>query len=95
STLSNDPQLRRRFHIGLIITLVDACHATLQERLHPEWLAQIAAADRLLLSKTDLVDEPALDALREHLQALNFSAPLLDTAQIHSGDQLLLGEGVR
>ncbi|GFZ68329.1 cobalamin biosynthesis protein CobW [Pseudomonas amygdali pv. eriobotryae] len=95
TTLSNDPQLRGRFHIGLIVTLVDACHATLQERLHPEWLAQIAAADRLLLSKTDLVDQPALDALRQHLQALNFSAPLRDTAQIHSGDQLLLGEGMR
>ncbi|EGH05607.1 cobalamin synthesis protein/P47K family protein, partial [Pseudomonas amygdali pv. aesculi str. 0893_23] len=27
--------------------------------------------DRLLLSKTDLVDQPALDALRQHLQALN------------------------
>ncbi|EPN70597.1 cobalamin synthesis protein/P47K family protein [Pseudomonas syringae pv. actinidiae ICMP 19101] len=26
---------------------------------------------------------------------MNFSAPLLDTAQIYSGDQLLLGEGVR
>ncbi|MCJ2373013.1 GTP-binding protein [Pseudomonas sp. RGM 3321] len=95
TTLSNDPQLRGRFHIGLIVTLVDACHATLQERLHPEWLAQIAAADRLLLSKTDLVDQPALDALRQHLQALNFSAPLRDAAQIHSGDQLLLGEGMR
>ncbi|EKG36474.1 CobW family GTP-binding protein [Pseudomonas syringae] len=95
TTLSNDPQLRGRFHIGLIVTLVDACHATLQERLHPEWLAQVAAADRLLLSKTDLVDEPVLDGLREHLQALNFSAPLLDTADVHSGDQLLLGEGMR
>ncbi|MBI6680413.1 CobW family GTP-binding protein [Pseudomonas viridiflava] len=95
ATLSHDPQLRGRFHVGLIVTLVDACHATLQERLHPEWLAQVAAADRLLLSKTDLVDEPALDALRLHLQALNFSAPLLDTAQVHSGDQLLLGQGVR
>ncbi|PBP88863.1 cobalamin biosynthesis protein CobW [Pseudomonas syringae] len=95
TTLSNDPQLRGRFHIGLIVTLVDACHATLQERLHPEWLAQVAAADRLLLSKTDLVDESVLDGLREHLQALNFSAPLLDTADVYSGDQLLLGEGMR
>ncbi|PBP95900.1 cobalamin biosynthesis protein CobW [Pseudomonas congelans] len=95
TTLSNDPQLRGRFHIGLIVTLVDACHATLQERLHPEWLAQVAAADRLLLSKTDLIDESVLDGLRQHLQALNFSAPLLDTADVHSGDQLLLGEGMR
>ncbi|UXZ97577.1 GTP-binding protein [Pseudomonas phytophila] len=95
ATLSNDPQLRGRFHVGLIVTLVDACHATLQERLHPEWLAQVAAADRLLLSKTDVVDEPSLTELRTHLQALNFSALMMDTAQVHSGDQLLLGEGVR
>ncbi|RMV70013.1 Cobalamin synthesis protein/P47K protein [Pseudomonas caricapapayae] len=95
TTLSNDPQLRGRFHVGLIVTLVDACHAALQERLHPEWLAQVAAADRLLLSKTDMIDEPAREALRRRLQTLNFSAPLRDTAQIHSGDQLLLGEGMR
>jgi len=95
ATLSNDPHLRGRFHIGLVVTLVDASHAALQERLHPEWLAQVAAADRLLLSKTDLVDAVSLSALRHHLQQLNFSAPLLDTADVHSGDQLLLGEGVR
>lgn len=95
ATLSNDPQLRGRFHIGLVVTLVDASHAVLQERLHPEWLAQVAAADRLLLSKTDLVDTASLDALKAHLQHLNFSAPLLDASDIHSGDQLLLGEGVR
>lgn len=95
ATLNNDPQLRGRFHVGLIVTLVDACHAALQEHLHPEWLAQVAAADRLLLSKTDLVGEPALLELRAHLQTLNFSAPLLDTSEVFSGDQLLLGEGVR
>lgn len=95
ATLSNDPQLRGRFHIGLVVTLVDASHAALQERLHPEWLAQVAAADRLLLSKTDLVDALSLSTLRHHLQQLNFSAPLLDTVDVHSGDQLLLGEGVR
>ncbi len=93
ATLNNDVQLRGRFHIGLVITLVDASHAALQERLHPEWLAQVAAADRLLLSKTDLAGDCA--PLRAHLQALNAGTPILDTHDIHSGDQLLLGEGLR
>lgn len=95
ATLNNDPQLRGRVHIGLLVTLVDACHAALQERIHPEWLAQVAAADRLLLSKTDCVDETRLATLREHVQRLNPGAPLLLSTDIHSGDQLLLGEGVR
>ena len=83
ATLNNDVQLRGRFHIGLVITLVDASHAELQERLHPEWLAQVAAADRLLLSKTDLAGDSA--PLRAHLQALNAGTPILDTQDIHSG----------
>ena len=94
ATLGNDPHLRGRFHIGLVVTLVDASHAALQERLHPEWLAQVAAADRLLISKTDMVSDDAQQALRTRLQAIN-SAPILDAADIHSGDQLLLGEGLR
>jgi G3E family GTPase len=94
ATLNNDAQLRGRFHVGLVVTLVDASHAALQERLHPEWLAQVAAADRLLISKADLVSAEALQALRARLQRLN-PAPLFDTQAIVSGDQLLLGEGVR
>jgi len=53
----------------------------------------VAAADRLLLSKTDLAGDCA--ALRTHLQALNAGTPIFNTQDIHSGDQLLLGEGLR
>jgi hypothetical protein len=53
----------------------------------------VAAADRLLLSKTDLVDD--CTPLRLHLQALNAGTPILDSRDIHSGDQLLLGAGLR
>jgi len=93
ATLNNDVQLRGRFHIGLVVTLVDASHAALQERLHPEWLAQVAAADRLLLSKIDRVDNG--DGLRQHLAALNAGTPILNASEVHSGDQLLLGDGLR
>jgi G3E family GTPase len=94
ATLINDPHLRGRFHIGLVVTLVDATHWALQERLHPEWMAQVAAADRLLISKTDVVGLEHQRALRGRLEAIN-PAPILDSAEIHSGDQLLLGEGLR
>jgi G3E family GTPase len=94
ATLANDPHLRGRFHIGLVVTLVDATHWALQERLHPEWMAQVAAADRLLISKTDVANDEQQRALRARLQAIN-PAPVLDTAEVHGGDQLLLGEGLR
>jgi G3E family GTPase len=93
ATLANDPHLRGRVHIGLVVTLVDASLAALQERLHPEWMAQIAAADRLLISKTDVVSDEPLRRLQARLHLIN-PAPVMATSDILSGDQLLLGEGL-
>ncbi|PHX41922.1 cobalamin biosynthesis protein CobW [Pseudomonas sp. NZIPFR-PS5] len=93
ATMNNDPHLRGRVHIGLVVTVVDATHAALQERLHPEWMAQVAAADRLLISKTDLADDDALRSLQRRLQSIN-PAPVLTTDSIQSSDQLLLGDGL-
>lgn len=95
ATLQRDPQLRGRFHLGLLVTVVDAQHAELQERLHPEWLGQVTAADRLLLSKTDLVPANVIELLWQRLQALNPSASFALTSDIDGGDELLLGEGLR
>jgi hypothetical protein len=53
STLFGDPVLRHHYKLGLIITVVDCVNANLQRSSQPEWLAQVAAADRLLVSKSD------------------------------------------
>lgn len=95
STLQRDPQLRGRFHLGLLVTVVDAQHAALQEQLHPEWLGQIAAADRLLVSKADLVSDELLDELMAHLKTLNPSASVVLASSVVQGDELLLGEGLK
>src|SRR4029078_4360365 len=43
---------------------------------------QAAVADRIVLSKTDLVtDQAALERLKTRLRALNPAAPILDTAK--------------
>ena len=95
ATLNLDPQLRGRFHLGLLVTVVDAEHAALQEGLHPEWLNQVTAADRLLLSKADRVAPAVLERLDRHLAQLNPTATRAVAAAVASGDDLLLGEGLR
>lgn len=96
STLLHDRQLQHHFTQGSLVTLVDAEHARLQERSQPEWLAQVSAADKLLISKGDRVTGAERDALRQWLQQLNPLAEILDTQQaLDSPQQLFELEVVR
>lgn len=74
-TFFMDEDLRERYLLDGIITLVDAVHA--QEQLsRPIAQAQVGFADRLLVSKRDLVDKTAFTALSERLQRINRRAPV-------------------
>lgn len=70
-----DEDLRERYLLDGIITLVDAAHADthLAQTIAQ---AQVGFADRLLLSKTDLVTPEAVEALRERLGRINGRAPV-------------------
>ncbi|WP_130907860.1 GTPase [Pseudomonas sp. Sample_16] len=70
-----DEELRERYILDGIITLVDAAHAEthLTQTIAQ---AQIGFADRLLVSKRDLVDEPTFNALSERLTRINRRAPI-------------------
>jgi G3E family GTPase len=70
-----DEELRERYILDGIITLVDAAHAE-QHLTQTIAQAQIGFADRLLVSKRDLVDEPAFTALSERLTRINRRAPI-------------------
>jgi G3E family GTPase len=65
-----DEELRERYILDGIITLVDAAHAELH-LTQAIAQAQVGFADRLLLSKTDLVEPQAVQALRERLARIN------------------------
>jgi G3E family GTPase len=75
------PYLVLRFRLDGVVTVVDALTALATLDGHPESVKQAALADRLVLSKTDLVDTPerraALDSLVARLRALNPAAPLI------------------
>ena len=70
-----DEELRERYLLDGIITLVDAAHADVH-LAQTIAQAQIGFADRLLVSKRDLVDDATFDALCERLTRINRRAPV-------------------
>jgi G3E family GTPase len=79
------PYLVLRYRLDGVITLVDAVNGMMTLDAHPEAVKQVAVADRIVLTKTDLLTTPERRTGRERLtarlRALNPSAPILDAAQ--------------
>jgi len=75
-TFFGAPELRDAFLLDAVLTVVDALHAPRQFDEQPVLQKQVGFADRLLLSKTDLVDEAALEAICTRLAAINPRAPM-------------------
>lgn len=71
SQLLHVPRLAERFYMDSVVTLVDALNGA--PTLDSEDIAvqQVTAADRLLVSKTDLVKAKAASALRRRLARMN------------------------
>ena len=81
STVQADPVLRHHFRLGNVITTVDAVNGSAQLARQVECTKQIAVADRLVLTKTDLAEATGIGALIERLGRINPSAPLWRAAE--------------
>ena len=81
-----DDELGSQLRLDAIITLVDAAHVlghldeAKPDGVENEALEQIAFADRILLNKTDLVDETHLCTVRNRLRAVNALADIIPVA---------------
>src|SRR5258708_4632444 len=75
STVQADPVLRHHFRLGNVITTIDAVNGLGR----PESIKQVAVADRLVLTKTDLA--PDVGELLAEIRRLNPDAPLWRAAQ--------------
>jgi G3E family GTPase len=64
------------YRLDAIVTVVDALHAPQQLDAHHEAQEQVGFADRILVSKADLVAPEAADALLERLKGMNARAPV-------------------
>jgi G3E family GTPase len=79
-TFASDPMLRHQFRLGAVVTVVDGMHAATQRGAHREWIRQVAAADRIVLTKADLADEATLAAAGAAIAAVNPAAPVVSAA---------------
>ena len=76
-TVMGHRYLAMRYQLDGVVTLVDAVNAEATFESHPEAVKQVVVADRLLISKADLVTDAALAALRAMLARMNPAARIL------------------
>jgi G3E family GTPase len=76
-----DEDITQNFMLDAIVTLVDAKHAPLQLDEHHEVQEQVGFADRILLTKTDLVNPDEVRALRQRLARMNPRAKIAESRQ--------------
>ncbi|MCO5145691.1 MAG: GTP-binding protein [Aquamicrobium sp.] len=80
--LMRDPLVAQGFELAGIVALVDVVTGALSIENHFEAAKQIAFADRIVMTRTDLARDPAslrdIDDLRAQLAALNPAARLAD-----------------
>ncbi len=82
-TFFMDDEIAETFLLDSILTLVDAKHAGEQLDTRQEARRQVGFADQIFLSKTDLVDAAAVDALAHRLKHMNPRAP---QRRVHFGE---------
>ncbi len=78
ATLMGGGELEARFRLAGVVTTVDAVAGRRTLERHVEATHQVAVADRLLLTKTDLADPAERFALESELRRLNPTAPLVE-----------------
>ncbi len=92
STLMLDPVIRNHFRLGTIVTTVDAINAHLHLQNNPETAKQIAVADRILITKTDLVSSEEVARLKPAILSLNPAAGLYVSDELVSATRLLTAD---
>jgi len=75
-TLMTDSMLLDQFRLDCVVTLVDAVNSGSQLETFPEAVKQVALADRLVVTKSDLAPAAQVEGLERRLHDINPRAPL-------------------
>ena len=89
------PYLSQRYELDGVVTVVDAVNGAATIEAHQEAMRQIAVADRLVITKSDLLPDSRLPlALDGWLKELNPGALRLDAAKGEALPSALIGLGM-
>ncbi len=75
-TLMSDPLVLYHYRLDGVVTLVDAVNAPATLDSQPEAVKQVAMADRIVVTKSDLAKPDQIFPLWQRLRALNPGAPM-------------------
>ena len=93
-TLVSDTLLEAQFRFDGLVTLVDAVNFSSLVDSQTEIVKQIAIADKILLTKTDLVEPSAIVSLEELIRSINSSAPIVPVLHGLVSPNELMGLGL-
>jgi G3E family GTPase len=77
-TLMSDPLVLYHYRLDGVVTLVDAVNAPATLDAQQEAVKQVAVADRIVVTKSDLAKPEQIFPLWQRLRALNPGAPMLN-----------------
>ncbi|NQV54638.1 MAG: GTP-binding protein, partial [Rhodospirillales bacterium] len=93
-----NPMIMNHYTLDGVVTTVDAVNGLSSLERFPECVKQVAIADRLIVTKVDLVKdtggEDAVTRLTDRLRSLNPAAPILETATEEIDPTDLFGTGM-
>lgn len=81
ATLLHEPVVRHHYRAANVIVTVDIINLARHLAEAPEATKQIAMADRVVVTKTDIAEPGAFDRAAAAIAALNGVAPITDVAQ--------------
>jgi G3E family GTPase len=93
-TLIEMPLVAARYSLSGIVVTVDAAHGMKQFDQHFESVKQAAVADRIVITKTDLVARELTEKLRARIVALNPGAIIFEAVAGEINPDLLLDTGL-
>ncbi|MBA2691795.1 MAG: GTP-binding protein [Rubrobacter sp.] len=79
-TAVSDPILQHRFEIEAVVATVDAVNGNLHLDANPEAAKQIAAADSIVVTKTDMAEVGSARSLVSRLISMNPSASVIEAS---------------
>ncbi|MAF47387.1 MAG: GTP-binding protein [Rhodospirillales bacterium] len=93
-----NPMVMNHYALDGVVTTVDAVNGLSSLQRFPECVKQAAIADRLIVTKVDLVEGgksgETVAAVRDRLRALNPAAPIVETATEEIDPEDLFGTGM-
>lgn len=92
--LLNEKVIADAYRLDVVVVTVDSVHGLAQLERHTEARRQVAVADVLLLTKSDLADKKEVDALAKALAELNPGAAQYRVAQGEIAPALILDAGL-